>query len=59
MNTTQKKKGEVRPARTFFCTCGKDIGFQSRRGWIHYDDGVVNIGHMYYCSEKCAKKYSL
>jgi len=35
--------------------CANDIGFTSKFGKKHYDDGVYNIGFQYFC-EKCSKK---
>ena len=40
--------------------CKKDIGFSSGR-YVHYDNGVYNVGSRYYCCEKCMridKEYS-
>jgi hypothetical protein len=52
------KKIEDYQSQYMFCdgiNCSNDIGFISKFGKKHFDDGVYNIGYQYFC-KKCAKK---
>ena len=36
--------------------CGREIGFVSRKGYRHYDDGTIQNGWHFFCEKHGDKK---